>query len=118
MKSRYWIFIFVILLVLCLSLTFFLTRSGKPATQVEVRIDDTRYTLSLTEDQEFTLQPLGGGYNTITIQDGKIAVTEASCPDQYCVRQGFCSGGQAIVCLPNRLVISFVGEQEIDGQIG
>ena len=34
------------------------------------------------------------------------------------MHRGFCSGGMQIVCLPNRLVIEFVAEQEIDGVIG
>jgi hypothetical protein len=32
--------------------------------------------------------------------------------------RGFCSGGTQIVCLPNRLVIEFLAEQEIDGIVG
>ena len=117
MKSKYWILIVTVVLVLCLGLTLVLM-GGKPATRVEIRIGDTRYTLDLSEDQEFTLQPLDGGYNTVTIRDGKIAVTAADCPDQYCVNRGFCSGGVPIVCLPHGLVIEFLGDQEIDGLLG
>ena len=68
-------------------------------------------------DQEFTVT-VENGTNTITVKDGKIAVTEADCPDQYCVRQGFCNGGKQSVCLPHKMVISFMGESEIDGAVG
>ena len=118
MKTKFWILLLAGLLILCLALSFFLMRPGKAATLAQVRIDDTVITVSLLEDQEFTLHSLNGGYNTVTVRDGKIAVTEASCPDQYCVQRMFCDGGTPIVCLPNKLVIEFLGESEIDGKIG
>ena len=117
MKSKYWVILLAVILLLCLAVTL-LPRQTEPAAQACIKIGDTRYTLDLAEDQEFTLQPLDGGYNIITIRDGKIAVTEADCPDQYCVKQGFCNGGTPIVCLPHGLVIEFPGDQEIDGLLG
>ena len=74
--------------------------------------------LRLSQDQTFTVTTPEGGENLIMVQDGSIAVTEASCPDHYCVRRGFCQGGREIVCLPNRLVIRFVTEGEVDGETG
>ena len=118
MKTKYWIAILVAILVVSIgaSVAFFLP--GKEASVAEITSDGAvNRVVNLKADQEFTV-PCPGGYNTVTVKDGKIAVTEASCPDQYCVRQGFCNGGRSIVCLPNKLVITFVGEQEIDGQIG
>ena len=58
------------------------------------------------------------GSNTVTVKDGKIAVTAADCPDHYCMERGFCDSGTQIVCLPNRVIIKFQGEQEIDGAAG
>ena len=52
---------------------------------------------------------IGGKISDIAVKDGKIAVTEASCPDHYCMQRGYCHSGAQIVCLPNRLVISFLG---------
>ena len=118
MKTKFWILLLAGLMILCLALSFFLMRPGEAATLAQVRIDDTVITVSLLEDQEFTLHSLNGGYNTVTVRDGKIAVTEADCPDQYCVRQGFCNSGEQLVCLPHKLVISFIGESEIDGFVG
>ena len=45
-------------------------------------------------------------------------LTEADCPDGYCMDRGFCSGGAQIVCLPNRLVISFLASEEVDFVVG
>ena len=117
MKNKYWAAALTALVIVCLVLTVFLPRSGAPATHAEVRSGDSSLTVDLSEDQEFTVE-CGSGYNIITVRNGKIDVTEADCPDQYCVRQGFCNSGVEIVCLPHGLVISFVNDSGIDGAIG
>ena len=89
-----------------------------PAGMARIKYGSNVLTVRLNEDQTHTFRSDSSGYNTVTVRDGEIAVTEADCPDQYCVRQGFVNHGRAIVCLPNKLIISFMGEQEIDGQIG
>ena len=118
MKSKYYIAIFAVILVLCVALSLWFLLPGKSAAMVEIWSDGVLLdTMSLAVPQSLTVG-YDGGYNVVTVKNGKVAVTEATCPDQYCVRQGFCSGGRSIVCLPNKLVITFVGDQEIDGQIG
>ena len=118
MKSKHWIILMALLVIVCLALSLPLLRTGTPATRAEVKYGDTRMIVDLSEDREFTLPGVSGGYNTITVRGGKIAVTEADCPDQYCVRQGFCNSGVQIVCLPHGLVISFLDDSGIDGAAG
>ena len=118
MKTKYWILVLAAILIVSIGTSVLFFLPGKEASFAEVSSDGTVNRLvNLNADQTFTV-PCPGGFNTVTVKDGKIAVTEASCPDQYCVRQGFVNHGRAIVCLPNKLIISFMGEQEIDGQIG
>ena len=114
MKTKFWIILFGAVAAACILLSLPLLRR-EPArfAQITSRGEVVK-TVDLLIDQEFTVD----GKNTITVQDGKIAVTWADCPDHYCMKRGFCSGGTDIVCLPNRLVISFVGEQEVDAAIG
>lgn len=46
------------------------------------------------------------GYNLIEIGDNRARVIDADCPDKLDVRQGWISSThEAIVCLPNRLVV-------------
>ena len=116
-KTRFWILLLGLVLVVCvaLSIFFFLPQQ---ADRAEVYSDGVLlYTLALHTDTQVTVER-GEGTNTITVQDGKIAVTSANCPDHYCMKRGFCDGGADIVCLPNRLVIVFTQEQEIDGVVG
>ena len=82
------------------------TSHGRPIRTVDLKID-----------QEFTVTD-DTGFNVITVQGGKIAVTQADCPDGYCVDRGFCNSGTQIVCLPHGLVITFLGETEVDFVVG
>ena len=116
-KNRYWIMIFGAIFALCLALVL-MPSTDAPATRAQIKYGDKTATVDLSVDQEMVFEAKDGGYNTVTIRNGRIAVTEADCPDQYCVRQGFCNGGEQIVCLPHNLVISFPGASEIDGAVG
>ena len=77
----------------------------------------TEETVALSADREITVQSKYG-VNIVSVKEGKIAVTEADCPDHYCMDRGWCNSGAQIVCLPNRLVLEFTGEQTIDGLTG
>ena len=91
---------------------------GEAAEMVEIWSDgEFLYSLRLSVDTQMRIDSEQGS-NTISVKDGKIAVTQADCPDHYCMDRGFCDGGAQIVCLPNRLVIKFVAPQEIDGVVG
>lgn len=77
-------------------------RDGKPVTE-----------LSLSEDCSYTLP---GGKNTVVIEDGRVRMEHADCPDGLCVRMGnIRNKGEKIVCLPNGVIIEVTGgtEEEI-----
>ncbi len=119
MKTRTWIALLAAVLVLCAALSAVFLNPGETASYAQIRSQGKLIrTVDLRIDQEFTVTGPDGGENVITVHDGKIAVTQATCPDHYCMQRGFCSGGSQIVCLPNRLVIQFTGPQEIDAVVG
>ena len=114
MKTGRWIGLFLCIAALC-ALWLALSCGPQEAQRIEIRSDGRVIAvLPLSEDAEIDV----GGRNTVTIRDGKVAVTHADCPDQICVKRGWCSGGREIVCLPNRLVIRFLGPQEVDFAVG
>ena len=118
MKSTSWIMIISFLLILCLGLSLWLLWPKEDAAFAEVRSEGKLlYTLDLSIDRELIIQT-AKGTNVITVKDGHIAVTEADCPDGYCMDRGFCAGGLQIVCLPNGLEIRFLAEAEVDGVVG
>ena len=118
MKNRIWILLLALILALCAVSGWLLLGPGEEADQAQVWSEgELLYTLNLRIDGSITVQS-ALGTNVITVRDGKIGVTEADCPDGYCMHRGFCAGGADIVCLPNRLVICFVEDQGVDTVIG
>ena len=73
-------------------------------------------TLDLSVDGEYRVES-AGGWNLLTVSDGRVAVTAASCPDADCVRCGPQNSGPPIVCLPNRLSIEFSEQGALDGVV-
>ena len=117
MKNKFWLIILAIIFVSSLSAGLLLM-GGAPAGRAEITSNGQVIRIvNLAIDQEFTVDT-GEGTNTVTVLDGKIAVTAADCPDHYCMDRGFCNSGTQIVCLPNRLVIRFLDENVIDGLAG
>ena len=106
--------LFAVAAAACIFLTLPLLRQDQARFAKITSKGETVKTVDLMIDQEFTVD----GKNTVTVKDGKIAVTWADCPDHYCMKRGYCDRGTDIVCLPNRLVISFLGQQEVDAAIG
>ena len=118
MKTKYWIMLLAAMLVLCLGLSLLFLLPGEDAAYAQVIYDGkVLHTLDLQVDRELTVTT-DRGTNVVTVRDGKIAVTDASCPDHRCMDWGFRKGGSPIVCLPNRLEIHFVSEQDVDFAVG
>ena len=79
-------------------------KAGKEAV---VKIDGREVLrFEIDKDGEYTAGE-GEHYNIITVKDGKVNVTEASCPDKLCMYQGPVNrAGEMIICLPNKMVIT------------
>ena len=105
-------------LLICGVMSMWLLRPGRQAQWAQIWSDGQLVeTVYLGTDRELTVDSKYGT-NVIVVRDGKIGVSEADCPDHYCIERGMCDGGVQIVCLPNRLVIRFAEKQEIDGVAG
>jgi len=119
MKTKTWIALLGILLLLSAGASLAVLLPGEDAAEIRVFSQgELLYTLPLSIDRELNITTPSGGENTITISGGAVAVTRASCPDHYCMHRGYCTGGSSIVCLPNRLVIEFSASQDVDFSLG
>lgn len=62
--------------------------------------------LDLSEDVEFWIGDDEIGHNLVRVENGKIMVAEADCPDRICVYSGAINRpGELIACLPHGLII-------------
>ncbi|MBR3950167.1 MAG: NusG domain II-containing protein [Oscillospiraceae bacterium] len=119
MKTKHWILLLAGIVVICLGLSIPVLLPGEDAHYAQIISNGQSIrTVDLRIDQTIHVDADNGGHNIITVTDGRIGVTEATCPDHYCIDRGMCSGGVQIVCLPNRLVIRFEGQQMVDSVAG
>lgn len=101
----------ITLVILCAAACWYAYSSGSSGTFVTVTVNGDEYgTYPLNQDDTVDIDT-EYGHNTLVIKDGKALMTEASCPDGYCLGQYKQSGGidvsnQTIVCLPNRVAVS------------
>ena len=119
MKTKYWILLLVCILVVCAGFSIPMLTASRDASRAQI-ISDGKiiHTVELHADRQIRITTADGGSNTVTVKDGRIGVTEANCPDHYCMDRGMCSGGTQIVCLPNRLVIRFPDTETVDTMAG
>ena len=81
-----------------------------------IQVDGKEYgTWPLDEDREISINDT----NVCRIENGKVKMISADCPDQLCVRQSAIDeNGGTIVCLPNKIVLSIVNAEETEGEGG
>ena len=115
MKTRTWLILIAAVAAVCLMLSIPAFFPKNAATARILSDGKVVAVFSLAEDQTLTVPSSQGGYNIVSVRNGAIAVTEATCPDHYCMHRGYCTGGSPIVCLPNRLVIEFISDTGVDG---
>ena len=110
MKRKIWPFLLVAAIA-ALGIVGSILVLQRPATDLVEIIQDGevlyRLDLTQTEDQVIAVE-YEGRVNTIEIKDHQIHMLEAQCPDHTCVNMGWLDSAAPIVCLPNRLVIQFV----------
>lgn len=84
-----------------------------PPGKVSIVTADTSFSLPLADTVINITGPIGP--TTIQIEDKRVWVEKASCPQKTCARQGKISRiGESIVCLPNKIVITIEGESDVD----
>ena len=63
----------------------------------------------------FRIEYGDGEYNDILVENGKIKIADASCPDKLCVNQKPVSKNhESIICLPNKIVLKIVDGEEAE----
>ena len=111
--NRYRIDIIVVasLLILSILVLLVITLTKAEGAYAEVTIDGKtigKYSLAIDG-----VYPLNGGTNTLTIENGVAYMSYSNCPDHVCENTGKVKHvGQTIICLPNRLTVTIVGESD------
>jgi len=115
-KTGFWIAIVIFLGLISLAALSLVQKDNRGGTAIVRCGGETLYTIDLNtvkESYSFAVEGKNSGHNKVSVEKGRICVSEADCPDQVCVRQGWISSaGTPIVCLPHGLVIEITGGED------
>jgi hypothetical protein len=114
MSTKKWALLFAGIITLCVILQLVIhygLNADGGSTAGIYRDGAQLYAVVLSDITETSFYDIysddGSVLNTVEISPDGIRMVEASCPDGLCIRQGYLK--LPIVCLPNRVVIRFIG---------
>lgn len=112
MKKNDWILVLVILCVACSGLFLYTKFGQQNAEKVVVKVNgEIKAIYLLSEDQEVKINDT----NVFVIENGKVKMTEANCPDQICVKhKPILKNKESIICLPNKVIVEIVSNEKAD----
>ena len=110
------IVLLIIILVVGIPLSVLSLTEGIGGDKVRISLDGEIYGVyPLGEDREIDVTE-DGHTNHITIKDGQVSMSYSTCRNQVCVNTGAISQTKdAIVCLPNRVVVEIISSQGNEG---
>ena len=108
-SNKFWIVLVIAVLLISTAAVLLLTQGR--ADMVSIYLDGERIEhldlSAVSEPYSFTVEH-GSEISIISVEKGRIRMSESNCYDEICVHQGWVSGGAVpIICLPHRLVIQF-----------
>ena len=112
-KYRIDIIVVASLLILSFAVLLIVNLTKEEGAFAEVTVDGNaagKYSLAI--DGTYSLN---GGTNTLVIENGEAYMRDSNCPDHICENTGKIRHvGQTIVCLPNRITVTIIGDSNSD----
>jgi hypothetical protein len=121
-SNRFWIAILGAIILISITAMMLINKTSANVVRIfQESVQIERLDLSTVAEPYSITVESGSGINIISVEKGRIRISEANCPDGLCVRQGWISGGaMPIVCLPHKLIIQFDSDntQRLDAIVG
>jgi Uncharacterized protein conserved in bacteria len=109
--------IIIVLIAIGFGIKYYSGRNKEGIASIEIdgKVYGT-YDLKRSENKKFDLKLPDNEHSTVEINNGRIRIYEANCPDKVCVRTGWISKpGEVIVCLPYKIIVKISGnKQDVD----
>lgn len=107
------VIISVVIVLSAVVLFMFNILSGSKGQTVRITVDGKTFKEMPIDSDCIERVETEHGANVIEVKDGKVRVTEADCPDRYCVNHvAIETSDETIVCLPHRMVVRIVGDYD------
>lgn len=107
----------VLLIVISLIFIFInVTKEEGSVAEVYYK-DEMILNVNLSIDGEYVVDGELGDV-ILEVKDNKIRVKKENSPKNICSREGFVGdSSKTLVCLPNKIIVKIVGENDIDGVV-
>lgn len=113
-KIRNDVILAAVIVIIAVAGLLFINGTKVKGNRVVVKINGVEtQSYSLSENTEFKIETgkNNENINVVVIENGKVRVTDADCPDGICKDYRPISYvGQTIVCLPHKVVIEIIGD--------
>jgi len=108
-KHRNDLLLILSLALIALALAGVFAVVSTPGTRVDIIVDGKPFgSFALDQDAVIDIN----GTNTLVISGGVAYMNDADCKNGTCVRRGaISSSGETIICLPNKIIVTVVGDQ-------
>ena len=109
MSAKKWALILAAVFIVAVIATIVLSSRYANSRTIGVFCDGELYQVIYhAENADYTIEK--NGCNVITVKDGRVYMSEADCPDRVCVRHGALRENDAIICVPNKVVVRELNE--------
>lgn len=95
--------------------TMYASDRGSTPKLVQIETESQTLVYPIDEDRELEVEgPLG--HSHIAIRDGRVRFVDSPCQEKICVTTGWIErSNDWAACLPNRIFVTVMGEEETDG---
>ncbi|MCP5454745.1 MAG: NusG domain II-containing protein [Thermotogae bacterium] len=113
-KNDFYIIIFIIILALSVLIINKII-SSHGITGYEIYYDGRKVAEITKEGRTDIKDPDGEHMLYVEFYEGKVRVTESTCPDKVCEHMGWVEDtGRDIICVPNKVIIKPLGKSKSD----
>ena len=112
MKKNDFILIISVVIISLSAFLFLHLTKDEGVGSVVVKVDGELFgTYDIKSDLEIDIN----NSNTLVIEDKKVYMKDATCPDKLCIKQKEISrDGESIICLPNKVIVTIESDSKSD----
>lgn len=106
-------FVVVAIIIVVFLLFWLLNRQDDLSGYVEIYKDGKLISV-LKEEGRYELKSEGRHIMDVVFENRRVYVRDSDCPLKICERTGKVGPNAVIVCIPNKVVVKFVGKSDVD----
>lgn len=108
----------IVLFIIIGCVFIFINVTKEDGSMAEVYYEDEKIlTIDLNIDREYVIDGELGDV-VLEVKNRKIRVKEENSPKHICSKEGFIGdSSRTLICLPNKIIIKIVGDNDIDGVV-